>query len=120
MQKAEDRLSKWWNTTQAIPTRNVGTPSKRPTAILSIEVRLSSYRVEATRLNPGNQLAKISYIHTFKYFAKTLHSFGRKWHFISHDITETEFLSVGLSYWEQIRENLQVIDKYASLEPVFF
>lgn len=50
--------------------------------------------MDASQLSLGNQPAKVSYIHTFKYFARTSHSFGRKWHLIPHDITETGFLSV--------------------------
>ena len=109
MQKAEDRISKWWNMTQVTATQELGAPSKKPTAVLSIKFRLPSHRVEARRLSPGNQLAKVSYIHTLKYFARTFHSFGRKWHFLSHDITETGFHSVGFSYQKQIRGNLQQV-----------
>ena len=58
-------------------------------------------------------------IHTLKYVARPLHSFGGKQYIISDDITETGFRRVELSYQERIRENLQYLtDECARLEPV--
>lgn len=88
---------------------------QKPTAMLPIRFRLSSHRAEARQLNPGNPACK-GLLHTYIWvFCQNPALFWQKWHFISHDITETGFLSVGLSYLERIRENLQTSPQDLSL-----
>lgn len=108
MQKPEAGLFRWLNRTEFTVTQKFEVPSTNPAAMSSVKVILSSHRVGARRLSPGNERAGVFYIVTSKYFARTMHSFGRKWHFTPHDITETGFLCARLFLQEKITSYKQV------------
>lgn len=113
MQKPEARLFRWLNRTEFTVTQKFGVPSTNPAAMFSVKVILSSHRVGARRLSPGNERAGVFYIVTSKYFARTMHSFGRKWHFTPYDITETGFLCARLFLQEKITSYKQVYKTWA-------
>lgn len=53
-QKPEARLFSWLNRIEFTVTQKFGVPSTNPAAMFSVKVILSSHRVGARRLSPGN------------------------------------------------------------------